>query len=366
MSVAVAVNLHLGTTDVAGGQLCSTQWTIMRRYCKRCHRQHSASIPGVLDGQRYGNGPVSQILVLRYIGVSFEKIEKILGMIYRMPIARSALIHICNTATSYMMPLYDGILGRINAAYAVYGDETGWFLNGLRYRVWVVASSDSVLYHISPSRSKLVATALLADFVGTIISDSYGGWNDIGTKRQKCLLHYFRDMYRTHNHNTGSEFTSFFTELHDILKGAITAWNTGRDGDREVPADTVRELQLRIDALARGAYEDLDCIRYAKRLQREGNNLLTCLEQYVEYHNNTSERLPRMFATMRKVNYGSRSEGGMQATEMLMTVCATCDMRGVNPYEFIKDYLDGKTDDIPMPTVAAEAATPPNAVASCA
>ena len=35
--------------------------------------------------------------------------------------------------------------------------------------------------------------------------------------------------------------------------------------------------------------------------------------------------------------------------KILATIYAACNVRGVNPYHFIKDYLDGKVDTIPLP-----------------
>ena len=77
-----------------------------------------------------------------------------------------------------------------------------------------------IFYHISPSRSKLVAEAML-EFDGIVGSDSYSAWNDVGSNHQKCLLRYFRDLYRTLDKNHADEFKAPFDETHGILNGAI-------------------------------------------------------------------------------------------------------------------------------------------------
>ena len=78
-----------------------------------------------------------------------------------------------------------------------------------------------IFYHISPSRSKLVAEAMLVEFDGIVGSDSYSAWNGVGSNHQKCLLHYFRDLYRTLDKNHADEFKAPFDETHGILNGAI-------------------------------------------------------------------------------------------------------------------------------------------------
>ena len=57
--------------------------------------------------------------------------------------------------------------------------------------------------------------------------------------------------------------------------------------------------------------------------------------------------LDRTFAVMRKTLYGSRSERGLETTETLATIHATCQLRRVNPYHFIIDYLNGRINSIP-------------------
>ncbi len=200
----------------------------------------------------------------------------------------------------------------------------------------------SVFYHIAPSRSGDVIDSLMASFEGIVTSDSYSAWNRIGCMRQKCLLHYLRDMHLTLDKNGSAEFATLFYRLHCILKDTI-------DAGRATPEE-MQCLKYRVYKLASAAYTDTDCIRYTKRLKREVDDLFTFLEHYdVEYHNNGSERALRMMAVIRKILYGNRSEKGMKMTETMCTVYATCEMRGVSFYSFVTDYLDGRVTEIPMP-----------------
>ena len=92
---------------------------------------------------------------------------------------------------------------------------------------------------------------------------------------------------------------------------------------------------------------------YVKRLRREKWHLFTFLEGVVDYHNNISERKLRDFAEFRKILYGNRSERGAERTKIMMSVYATCKMRGVNFYQFTKDFLEGKATEIPADRMAA-------------
>ena len=85
--------------------------------------------------------------------------------------------------------------------------------------------------------------------------------------------------------------------------------------------------------------------------------LFTFIPHPVNYHNNVSERGPRRIANMRKISYGSRSKAYLKTTETLMSVYSTCKLSGVNFFEFVKAYLDGEIDDIPMPDAKAVTAS---------
>ena len=84
--------------------------------------------------------------------------------------------------------------------------------------------------------------------------------------------------------------------------------------------------------------------------------MLTFLERDVAHHNNTCGRAPRILACMRKAPYGNRSEAGIMTAKTPATVYAACELRGISPYHFFRDYLDGKANEFPMPQTPAIAA----------
>ena len=335
--------------DMIEGRWHNTKWTVLRRYCKSCRKQCTAKIPGLLPKEHFGTTISAQVAIMRCIGISFEKIQTLIEMMYERHIDVSTLERISKKVGKLCRPLYDKMRNELRNCIIIYGDETGWFYNGKHYWVWVFITPTGVFYHIAPTRAKLVPEAILEDFDGIVVSDSHPIWNSVGDDHQKCLLHYFRDMYLTLKDNPSQEYQKFFTALHMILKDAISAWE--KHGSGHVPEKTIQSLRDRIDKLAGADHDDVDCTRYAKRLKSEGKHLLTFLTEPVDYHNNVSERAVRPFSLMRKTLYGNRSEQGMRTTETMMSIYATCQMRGHNPYHFIRDFLNGSIDDIPPPKI---------------
>ena len=141
----------------------------------------------------------------------------------------------------------------------IWGDDTSWFFNKKHWYVWAFISNHTVLYHISASRSKTVAEAILEWLEGIVIGDSHPAWNDVGSEKQRCLLHYFKDMYETLADNNSAEFASMFNKLHAILKSAINSGIKYADKDSEVPKSVIIKLQNRIDKLIKQSYTDTDC-----------------------------------------------------------------------------------------------------------
>ena len=103
-------------------------------------------------------------------------------------------------------------------------------------------------------------------------------------------------------------------------------------------------------------YDYNDCKRYVKPLKREIDSLFTFVLHDVQYHNNISERMLRTFAEARKVLYGSRIKKGADRTAITMGVHATCNMRGINFYDFAQECLTGKTTAIPEKSAVLTAA----------
>ena len=302
---------------------------------------------GVLPGERFGNITMSQVFVMRMLVMPYEKIQKLIRMFYGRSIAVQSLIHMCNTVAEQCEPLYEDLKKQIVDARVINGDDTGWYYNKSKWSMWVFVSANIVLFHLAHSRSKMVPEAILEEFEGIIVGDSHSSWNDIGSDKQRCLLHYFRNMLNTKTNNTSPEYVSFFTELRSIFKDAIEA-STMHAENAEISGFIVQELLGRIDGLIDGTYQDTDCRRFVKLLRRERDQLLTFLiHDDVEYHNNIGERMLRIIALMRKVSYGSRGESGIKTLEILATIYSTCEMRGINSYTFMRDYLDGKIDSIP-------------------
>ena len=351
---------------VIGGGWLTIHWIINRRYCRKCRCQHSAQPENVLPGEHYGIITMATISVLRNLVISFGSIQKIILMIYGRFINISTIEKMYNTVSDECRPLYEEFMRTMKDSKVIRGDHTGWFLNGKTFYALVIISADVILYHLTPTKAGMVMESIMQDYGGITLSDSDASWNSIGVIWQKCLLHYLRDIEKTLGDNgkkkkkkgkndtdnmdegiTDEEFKVFGHELKLIIKRAIKLRK--EYVKMAVPEKLIRKLERRIERLIKGEYTSPDCNRYVKRLKRERNHILTFLSFNIEFHNNISERAMRPFSRMRTSLYGNRSERGLETTETMATIYATCELRRINPYHFLIDYLSGRIDGIPEP-----------------
>ena len=163
--------------------------------------------------------------------MTYDKIMQILQMVYGERTVSSTLTGISERTAKRFWPIYNSLLDQIIDSELTSGDESGWFLDGTHCWTWVLVSNSVVFYNITPTRGKIVPTTFLKDFSGTILSDSYPAWNHIGKEHQKCLIHYFRDLYNTRDRNKSSEFRvcrrdDINTKGRNVCKGRMVKGRT--------------------------------------------------------------------------------------------------------------------------------------------
>ena len=89
---------------------------------------------------------------------------------------------------------YQRLLERILAGPILLADETEVKLRAGKGYVWVFASLQEVVYMYRPTREGGFLLALLQDFHGVLVSDFYAGYDGVGHRQQKCLVHLIRDL----------------------------------------------------------------------------------------------------------------------------------------------------------------------------
>jgi transposase len=120
--------------------------------------------------------------------------------------------------------------------------------------------------------------------------------------------------------------------FHEALKLVIARNKIGESAYE----NRVANLHIRPADFVR-SYQDKDCDRLAKRLDKHCDELFVfLLHPGVPADNNHAERQIRFAVVMRKNSYGNQSMRGAQAQAILMSIFRTCHLRGIDPIAFMK------------------------------
>jgi len=73
-----------------------------------------------------------------------------------------------------MKAVYDEILGDINNAITLFGDETGWRVRAKNWWLWVFGTQDAAYFTIDKSRGSDVVRRVLGEiFLGLLVVDRW-------------------------------------------------------------------------------------------------------------------------------------------------------------------------------------------------
>ena len=218
--------------DIVPARLVVTEYVIRRRYCKRCGRQVSPSIPNVVDGgsnhERFGLRLMLLIVSLKLLGLSYAKIGSLFGLLFDLDVTDAAIEHSVMKIAEASGPRYEELKSDLRKEKSLNGDETSWRIKGKNHWLWIFVGEWSVIYEIDRSRGKTAPLNVLGnDYQGTVVSDSWPAWNYVGKEHQRCLQHYRRDVDDTLTYKSpGIEFLPFAEKLRRILNDAIRVGKT--------------------------------------------------------------------------------------------------------------------------------------------
>lgn len=272
-----------------------------------------------------------------------RQLQQLLLDFYNIKISTGQIGAIAQRAGEACISAAEALHAEILREDAIYGDETSWRLKDARgaWRrawLWGVFSRDAVYYEIRPSRSGVVAEALIpVGYNGVVHTDNYGGYNHIADdRRQLCWAHFARHFQR---HAEARDGPAAALEREFGRRGlricervfALSEQSTARQRTRLI-AD--------LDALVEVGLADDATRTMATTLKSRRGSLWHCLyRDDVDATNNHAERMIRPAVIKRKLSIGSGSAAGARATAALLSVVTTARLRGQSPYAFIESTV---------------------------
>lgn len=308
-----------------------TKLIIERGYCPKC---------GVWTAARDLRGAVVTLgqnvkLLVCYLTTildcSYEQVKTLMTDLYNLTLSDGEITAILREQSLSWLPEYERLKEEVRASPGVHVDETTWPIQifAKHTYAWVMSASNSLarVYKLATSRGKGHAIDLLGeDYQGVRITDCFPGYKRLSGLHQICwahLLRKIRDLLENKNlpeekrplvQTWYERFSVVYQQLRSNLSEPLNAKRRERQ--------TMR-LRAKIQALRQPDIHDPKKLADLKNLLVEYDHaLFTCLRfSGIPCDNNRAERDLRSLVIKRKKSFGSRTEAGARALEILLSVC---------------------------------------------
>ncbi len=316
-----------------------------------------------------GNSLWVHLLVQKFLqGVPTNRTLKELSL-YGFSLAEGTVAGGCKIINTLLIPLQEAIVNHCRGGDLWNADETKWRVFDEQWWLWIVASSDAVVYILDPSRSKKVPKEFFAGSAGTLMTDrlaSYKALQD-SIRNAWCWVHQRRDFLNIYNgvkelKQWAKRWLLKITQLFLLYETRFRLWAKNQtSGPEWVSAQ--KALKQCVEDLKKSWQRQLkqsdlhdEQATVLRSLQRHWEGLtLFIKDPAVPLHNNRAERLIRHCVTLRKSSYGSGAQWSGELAAKLFSLFQTWLINGLDPHALLLEYLNecSKTPGRPPPDVRA-------------
>jgi hypothetical protein len=276
------------------------------------------------------------------LGLSYGKIRRELTTYFGLSVSRGTLQAMVAEVARLFGLAYKRLIKLMRQQAVVHVDETGWRVDGHNHWLWIFVTEVVSRYVLSRSRGSKVPKALLGDaFEGVVIRDFFRADGPLAHPKAKGWAHLLRD---THALTKGQpppdgERVRFHHDLHALFLAMGLALEQAAT-DQLARQQLYQAMQTKLFALARQPWQDLDCQRLARRIEKHRDELLVWLrDPAVAPDNNAAERERRPAVITRKTSFGSRSRPGAHAFAILLSLIRTWERQGDDFFALGLDIL---------------------------
>lgn len=289
-----------------------------QKRCTGCRKEVSRR-PTVLPKSKYGNGLISNALVMHYVeGIPVNQVAKIFG------ISRGALLHIFHKLAKHWEPALDPLKKEYQEAPVKHADETGWRTDGRNGYAWLFCTPDMSLFKFGETRSGEVPREILGSAAqGVLVVDRYAGYNQVSCSIQYCYAHLLRDLQDLEKANPEDKEVALFVQsLAPLFAKAMGLRRTDLSDDEYYTQ--AKDLQLQITQLCKADSKHLGIGSYQSLFIKQEHRLFHWVtNRAIPPDNNRAERELRPTVISRKNSFGSQSPRGAKTRSILMTVLHT-------------------------------------------
>ena len=277
--------------------------------------------------------------------VSRRSALEVINTVFNCPMSLGGLSSCEEETSESLAAAVSEIRDAVLSSPVVHADETSFRLGNKRKGwLWVAVGGGLAFFLLHTRRGIEGAKALLGCFRGVLVTDRWCGYNRHAGRRQHCWAHVKRDFTRISE--MPGESGEIGRSLLDAESRLFEYWHRVRDGTMTRGAFQVEVRPIRRmvkELLLRGTAASLSCSGMCRELLKAERRLWTFVHVAgVEPTNNTAERSIRPAVLWRKTSFGVQSERGRRFVERMLTVRASCRLRGIGVVEFVKNTVAAK------------------------
>lgn len=199
-----------------------------RNHCDHCDTQVSSHHPLQVST---ATGAAGTHLGPRALGLAatlnkdlkliMRKSTQVLNQLLGLKLSPGGLSQAIDRVASQMKGDYEQTLETLRQSEVIHTDETGWWVGGGGYTLWVYTNQERTYYQIVNSRSRATAEAILGNaFNGVLVSDCLSIYDGIKGVQQKCYAHHLKALSKALKSEAGKG-SAYLLELRALLHTAL-------------------------------------------------------------------------------------------------------------------------------------------------
>ncbi|MEO0645072.1 MAG: IS66 family transposase [Cyanobacteria bacterium J06650_10] len=311
-----------------------------RNHCSHCETQVSSHHPLQVStatgaaGTHLGPRALGLAATLnKDLKLTMRKSTQVLNQLLGLTLSPGGLSQALDRVAGQVEGDYEQTLETLRASEVIHTDETGWWVGGSGYTLWVYTNKDSTYYQVVSSRNRATAEAILGkDFKGVLVSDCLSVYDGIEGEQQKCYAHHLKALSKALQSEAGKG-SAYLLELRALLHTAMLLKRL-QDGLPDDQRQALRQaLETRFEQLLvtprppdnKGQQEE----KVRNRLRKQQDHLFTFLDHpAVDATNNLAERQLRPAVISRKLSCGNKTTDGANTWAILASLAATAQQQG--------------------------------------
>jgi transposase len=336
--------------DIPAKPVEITDHIIMARRCGVCKKRvlPSRDFSDLVVGKhRIGIRLMSLIAHLREVArVPIDIIRQFLKDLWGLTVSVGEIVALTHDVAKVGKRVYESIREEVRQSDFCHSDETGWRENGVGGELWSVSTPTARFFHRGTREARMIQE-ILRDYRGIVVCDFYAGYNYVGERRQRCWVHYIRDLRALREACAEKpDIVAWINSIIDIYRSAkryqmacrkALAGNSPMFGYGVFDRRRAR-MQYEHELLSLARQNIDDAPDRQRVLAQRIENFLPELFTFVEFpnvpsDNNAAERAIRPAVIGRKICGGTRSTKGSDTKMILMTLMHTWKARGLSTIE---------------------------------